>query len=367
MIEDSVDAVVIGAGVVGLAVARALALAGHEVLILERHGLIGSEISSRNSEVIHAGIYYPQHSLKARLCVAGKQKLYPYLKERGIAHQRCGKLIVASQPSQVEQLHAIRQKAALNGVDDLVWLNGDEARALEPELRVEAALFSPSTGIMDSHGLMVNLLGDAEAHGAMLVLNCPVARIRPQEDHLEIETGGNDAMRLKCRVVVNAAGHAAPGFAAMARGQCAAMPKGYLAKGHYFRLVGARPFKHLVYPIPEQAGLGIHATIDLNGQTRFGPDVEWVTSVDYSPDASRVETFRQIIAGYYPAIERLELEPDYTGIRPKINAPGETAADFMVSGPETHGIAGLVHLLGIESPGLTSSLAIADEVVQRLR
>ena len=364
---EQVDCIVIGAGVVGLAVARALALAGREVLILEAEAAIGTGTSSRNSEVIHAGIYYPQGSLKARLCVAGRDALYAFCESHGVPYRRCGKLIVATDDSQLAGLDALQAHALANGVDDLRRLDGDEVKALEPQLNAVAGLLSPSTGIVDSHGLMLALQGDAEAAGALLALHAPVESVEVSDAGLRVEVGGAEPMTLLATTLVNCAGHAAPAIAARTRGLAAdKVPPRYFAKGSYFSLATATPFRHLVYPLPEPGGLGVHLTLDLGGQARFGPDVEWVDSLDYRMDESRADSFYAAIRCYWPALPDGALQPAYTGIRPKISGPGEPAADFFIDGPAEHGIAGLVNLFGIESPGLTAALAIADEVCLRL-
>ncbi len=362
---EQVECVVIGAGVVGLAVARALALSGREVIVLERHGLIGSEISSRNSEVIHAGIYYPTGSLKARLCVAGRQRLYDYCVEHGIAHKRLGKLIVASSPAQLPALAALKAKAEANDVTDLRELTAAEASALEPAVSVAGALFSPSSGIIDSHGYMLGLQGELEDHGGALALNSPVTGGEIRDGGFLIDVGGADPLTLHCRLLVNAGGLGAQAFAGnLRRLDRKFVPRLHLAKGHYFALAGRTPFTHLVYPMPDAASLGVHVTLDLNGRAKFGPDVEWIDRIDYDVDASRAASFYAAIRSYYPALADGALEPAYTGIRPKLQAPGGAAEDFVIQGAETHGVRGLVNLFGIESPGLTSSLAIADEVVR---
>lgn len=364
---ERVDCIVVGAGVVGLAVARALALEGREVLMLEAEAAIGTGTSSRNSEVIHAGIYYPQGSLKARLCVAGRDALYAFCDSHGVPYRRCGKLIVATDESQLAELRALQEHAAANGVDDLQWLNHAEVKALEPQLDAIAGLLSPSTGIIDSHALMLALQGDAEAAGALLALRAPVAAIEVTGVGLRVDVGGEDPMTLLASTVINCAGHAAPMIAARTRGLAVeSVPPRYFAKGSYFSLATATPFRHLVYPLPEPGGLGVHLTLDLGGQARFGPDVEWVESLDYDLDPHRAERFYAAIRRYWPALPDGALQPAYTGIRPKISGPGEPAADFRIDGPAQHGIAGLVNLFGIESPGLTAALAIADEVRQRL-
>jgi len=364
---DRVDAVVIGAGVVGLAVARALALGGREVMVLERAGAVGSETSSRNSEVIHAGIYYPAGSLKARLCVQGRAQLYAYCAERGIGHQRCGKLIVATTPSQLAALPAIVDKARANGVNDLRRLTGEEARAMEPALSCLGAVHSPSTGIVDSHALMLALQGDLEHAGGMVALHTGVAALRSVPGGVEVHT--EEGTRLLARTVVNAAGLHACALAQRTQGLGAEhVPKAWFAKGNYFTLTGRSPFSHLIYPAPEPdrhlAGLGVHLTLDLGGQAKFGPDVQWVDAPeDLQVDPARGEAFYAEVRRYWPGLPDGALQAGYAGIRPKISSPSEPAADFLIQGPETHGVPGLVNLLGIESPGLTSCLAIAQRVV----
>jgi L-2-hydroxyglutarate oxidase LhgO len=359
---DELDCAVIGGGVVGLAVARALALAGREVLVLEAEGAIGTGTSSRNSEVIHAGIYYPQGSLKARLCVEGKQALYAYAAERGVPHRRCGKLIVATSPEQVGELETIRAKAAANGVDDLVLLTAQQAMAMEPQLHCEAALHSPSTGIVDSHALMLSLLGDMENAGGMLALKSPLARAECGADAIVLIA--EDGTALRCNSVINAAGLGAPDLAKRFEGLPAtSVPTAYFAKGSYFTLADRAPFTRLVYPVPEPAGLGVHLTIDLGGQAKFGPDVQWVQSADdLVVDPARGDGFYAEVRKYWPALPDGGLIPGYAGMRPKISGPGEPARDFMIEGPQAHGVRGLVNLFGIESPGLTSSLAIGRYV-----
>ncbi|MCA7086129.1 NAD(P)/FAD-dependent oxidoreductase [Cupriavidus sp. DB3] len=360
---ESVDCVVIGAGVVGLAVARALARQGREVVILEAENAFGTITSARNSEVIHAGIYYPAGSLKARLCVQGKAMLYDYCRSHQIAHQRCGKLIVATSAAQVATLEGIRAKAAANGVDDLRLLSRDEALELEPNLQCEAALLSPSTGIVDSHGLMLALLGDAEQAGAMLAVCSPVLTGAVTPDGIVLEVGGDTATTLLARTVVNAAGLTAPELARRIEGMPAAhIPPQFYAKGCYFTLAGRAPFSRLIYPVPEAAGLGVHLTLDLGGQARFGPNVRWIDEIEYGVDPHDADSFYDEVRRYWPALADGALQPGYAGIRPKISGPGEPAADFRIDGPATHGVPGLVHLFGIESPGLTASLAIGEAV-----
>ena len=363
---DEFDCAVIGAGVVGLAVARALALAGREVVVLEAEGAIGTGTSSRNSEVIHAGIYYPQGSLKARLCVEGKQLLYEYLEQRSLPHRRCGKLIVATTPAQVPELDLIAAKAAANGVHDLVILTREQARAMEPQLECVAALHSPSTGIVDSHALMLSLQGDMEAAGGMLALKSPVAGARCADGAIILLA--EDGTALRCRTVVNAAGLGAPALAHRFEGlPASAIPPAYYAKGNYFTLAGRAPFTRLIYPVPEAAGLGVHLTLDLGGQAKFGPDVEWVESPgDLVVDPRRGDGFYAEVRKYWPSLADGALIPGYAGIRPKISGPGEPARDFLIEGPAAHGVAGLVNLFGIESPGLTSSLASGRHVAALL-
>ena len=364
---DSIDAVVIGAGVVGLAVARALAQSGREVIVLEAEDAIGTHTSSRNSEVIHAGIYYPKDSLKARACVEGRHRLYDYCASHGVPCRRCGKLIVATQDAQLAELESIRERALANGVDDIVRLDRAQTLALEPALAAVASLHSPSTGIIDSHALMLAYLGDAEAHGAMLALKSPLERARCGGDAIELEVGGAEPLRLRAGCVVNAAGLHAPTLARRIEGYPSAQAPGeYYAKGNYYALSGRAPFTRLVYPVPEPGGLGVHLTLDLAGQARFGPDVEWVERIDYQVDPRRAERFYAAIRSYWPALPDGALVPGYAGVRPKIVPQGAPAADFVVQGPRTHGVAGLVHLFGIESPGLTASLALADEVLRAL-
>ena len=360
---DSVECVVIGAGVVGLAAARALAQSGREVLVLEGAGGIGTGTSSRNSEVVHAGIYYPAGSLKARFCVQGKHMLYAYCAERGIPHSRLGKLIVAVDPAEVPVLDSIRQKAAANGVDDLEHLSEQDARHLEPALHSAAALLSPSTGIVDSHALMLAYQGDLEHAGGSVAVHAPVQSGAVQPGGFILQIGGDEPMELACEVLVNAVGLHAPDVARRIGGvPPGTIPQAHLCKGSYYSLQGRAPFRRLIYPVPEAAGLGVHLTLDLGGQARFGPDVQWVDREEYDVDISRADGFYAAIRRYWPALPDGALQPGYAGIRPKISGPGEPAADFVVSGPAQHGVGGLVHLFGIESPGLTASLAIAEHV-----
>jgi len=357
---DAADVVVVGAGVVGLACARELALRGREVLVLERHALIGSETSSRNSEVIHAGIYYAPGSLKARLCVEGKALLYRYCAEAGVPHRRCGKLIVATEPSQLAILRDYQAHALRNGAGVLEWLDGAAVRALEPEVDALAGVHSLSTGIIDSHAYMLSLQATLEARGGMVVCNTAVRRLERAGRALRVVT---DDVTLDAACVINSAGLGAP---ALARQLQPDAPEGFLARGRYYGYSGPAPFSRLVYPVAEGGGLGVHVTIDLAGQVRFGPDVEWIDAIDYRFDDRRRADFCAAIARYFPAVEAERLMPGYTGIRPKISGPGAPAADFHIDGLDVHHVPGLVNLLGIESPGLTASLAIAREVADRV-
>lgn len=361
---EDIDCVVVGAGVVGIAVARALAEAGREVLVLDAAEGIGTETSSRNSEVIHAGIYYPAGSLMARHCVAGKQALYAYARERGVPHANCGKLIVATDAAEAERLESIRLRAAANGVEDLRHLTAAEASALEPALECTAALLSPSTGILDSHAFMLALQGDAEHAGATFVFHAPVLA-GVAANRITIEVGGAEPMRLACRTLVNAAGLHAPRLAAAIAGMPPErVPTAYYARGNYFTLQGRSPFSRLIYPVPVPGGLGTHLTIDLGGQARFGPDVEWIDRIDYAVDPRRADGFYAAIRRWWPGLPEGALLPGYSGIRPKIVPPGAPAQDFVISGPREHGISGLVHLFGIESPGLTAALSLAEHVAE---
>ena len=366
---DRVECVVIGAGVVGLAIARALALRGREVVVLERAAQIGTETSSRNSEVIHAGIYYATGSLKARLCVEGKEMLYRYLAEHGIQHRRAGKLIAATEPDQVAALERLTKKAEENGVTDLEWLDAEAAKTLEPELRCFAALLSPSTGMLDSHGLMLAYQGEAEDHGAAIAFNSPVVAGWIERNGFLLEAGGPHPTQIACDLLINSAGLWAQEVARTIEGiPRETVPVRYLAKGSYFTLSGKPPFRRLIYPAPEVnfASLGLHATVDLAGQVRFGPDVEWVDRIDYDVDPRRAAMFYETIRRYYPGLKDASLQPGYAGVRPKLQRPGGEPEDFLIQGPALHGIRNLVNLYGIESPGLTSSLAIAEEVQRRL-
>jgi L-2-hydroxyglutarate oxidase LhgO len=364
-----VETVVVGAGVVGLAVARALAEAGHETLVLERHELIGSETSSRNSEVIHAGIYYPPGSLRALLCVRGKALLYSFCANNGVAHARCGKLLVATHESQLAKLAAIKATAEQNGVGDLEPLGADAARALEPELACVAALLSPSTGIVDSHGLMLALQGHIEARGGSVVLRCPVERIeRTPAGHFRLVTGGEAPGAVVCRNHAISAGLSASRLAATLGWDGAGYrpPPTWYAKGQYYALSGPSPFQRHIYPVPDGAWLGLHATVDIGGRCKFGPDIEWIEDIDYGFEPGKLEQFLGFIRSYYPGLDEGRLHPDYTGIRPKLYREGEPVPDFAIHGPKVHGLPGLVALYGIESPGLTAALAIGETVAGML-
>jgi L-2-hydroxyglutarate oxidase LhgO len=364
---EKIDCAVIGAGVVGLAIARRLAMSGREVVILEAEEAFGTHTSSRNSEVMHAGIYYPTGSLKARLCVAGRKALYQYCAEHDVNHKRIGKVIVATDHDQIAGLDKYRKQAEINGVDDLRPLSADELAELEPAVRGVAGFLSPSTGIIDSHGLMLAYLGDAEQNGAALALASPVVSGEVTDSGILLHVGGSEAMSILCNTVVNAAGLHAQAVARGIHGVPAqTVPPTYYAIGHYYTLTGAAPFRRLIYPVARRDWLGVHVTIDLGGQVKFGPDFSWIDSVDYRFDESRAQAFYEAIRRYYPGLQDGALQPGYTGIRPKIHGPDAAAPDFVIQGPREHGVAGLVSLYGIESPGLTSSLAIADHVAELL-
>jgi L-2-hydroxyglutarate oxidase LhgO len=365
---DDIEVVVVGAGVIGLAVARALARDGREVVILEASEGIGNETSSRNSEVIHAGIYYPRGSLKAELCVRGKALLYEFLNARGLPHARCGKLIVATSAEQNAELEAIRARAAANGANDLELLSAARARSLEPELACTAALLSPSTGILDSHSYMLALLADAEGGQAVLALRSRLARAHATPAGLRLLVDGAESIEVRARILVNCAGLHASSVARCIEGLPPQhIPPTYLCKGNYYALARAAPFKRLIYPVPERAGLGVHLTLDLAGQARFGPDVEWIERIDYSVDPARAQRFYAEVRKYWPGLRDGELSPGYCGIRPKLEPASGPASDFIIQGPREHGVRGLVNLFGIESPGLTASLAIAERVQQELQ
>jgi L-2-hydroxyglutarate oxidase LhgO len=360
---ERVDCVVIGAGVVGLACARALARGGREVVVLERHRQIGTETSSRNSEVIHAGIYYESGSFKARLCVRGKALLYAHCEAYGVPFRRCGKIIVATDAAQLETLRGYQQRALANDVGELRWLVPEEVAGLEPAVRCVGAVLSESTGIIDSHAYMESLVGDLEAHGGVVAFATEILSGRSERGRVRLETA---QLTLDAALVVNATGLSAPDLARrLAEHPAAALPTAYYAKGQYYTLTGQSPFRRLVYPVAEAGGLGVHVTLDLAGQARFGPDVIWIDGIDYRFDDRNRDRFITAIRRYYPDLDADRLQPGYTGIRPKISGPTEPSADFLIAGPEAHGVAGLIHLLGIESPGLTASLALADEVHER--
>ncbi len=361
---EEVECVVVGAGVVGIAVARALALAGREVLVLDAAEGIGTETSSRNSEVIHAGIYYKAGSLMAKTCVAGKKKLYAYCAERGVPHSNCGKLIVATSQAEAEQLEGIRQRAAVNGVDDLRLISGAEARAIEPMLTCTAALVSHTTGIVDSHAFMLAMQGDVEHAGGLFVFHAPVEGVTVTNSGFALQVGGAEPMQLHTRMLVNAAGLHAPALGRRIAGLPAEhVPTAYYAKGNYFTLTMKSPFSRLIYPVPVPGGLGTHLTIDLGGQARFGPDVEWIDRIEYSVDPRRGDSFYESIRRWWPELPDGVLAPGYCGIRPKTVPKGAPGQDFVVQGPAVHGVPGLVNMFGIESPGLTASMALADEVL----
>ena len=365
---DRIEVIVIGAGVIGLAIGRALALEGREVLVLECERSFGTGTSSRNSEVIHAGLYYPTGSLKARLCVEGRRQLYAYCAQRGVAHRKLGKLVVATRESQVEALSSIHARALANGVENCGLIAADEARRLEPELACVAALHSHETGIVDSHALMLALLGDLEAAGGTLACASPFDRAERNGAEWIVHTGGKAPFALAVRWIVNAAGlHAQEVASRIDALPASHIPPRRLARGCYFQLAGRAPFSRLIYPVPAPGGLGVHLTLDLGGQARFGPDVEWVDAIDYTVDPRRADAFYAQVREYWPRLPDRSLEPAYAGIRPKLSGPGEPAADFVIAGPAAHGVPGLVNLFGIESPGLTACLAIGEHVARVLR
>ena len=369
---DQVDCVVIGAGVVGLAVAREMALQGRETILLERESAFGTISSARNSEVIHAGIYYPRDSLKAKLCVEGNRMLYEYCRTHNVSTQPYGKLIVASDESQLDDLQAILYKAQQNKVPEIKMITGEQAKAMEPELHCAAAVLSASTGIVDSHGFMLSLLGGFEDAGGMIAYQSPLISAKPigdnAKDGFELEIGGADGMKIQTKLLINCAGMSAPVIAKKIEGlKEDQIPKAYFAKGNYFSLSGKSPFKHLIYPIPEPGGLGVHLTLDMGGQAKFGPDVEWLeideeSQIDYTVNPKRGEGFYEAVRRYWPGLKDNALQPDYSGVRAKIVPPNAPAGDFCFNMPKDHGLEGLFNLYGFESPGLTSSLAIAKHL-----
>jgi L-2-hydroxyglutarate oxidase LhgO len=360
---EKIECAVIGAGAIGLAIAREMAMRGHEVIVLEETDTIGSDTSSRNSEVVHAGLYYDKGSLKAKLCVEGRERLYEYFESHGIEYRRCGKLIVATDEGQSAHLEVIKAKGEASGVIDLRLLDRAETLAMEPNLRAAAALLSPSSGIMDSHRLMLAYQGDLEDKGGMVAFKSPVWGGTMKDGTKVIQVHGAEPMELACDIVINSAGLGAQALSSSFEFLPAdSVPSRYLAKGNYFTLAGKAPFTRLVYPVPEPGGLGVHLTLDLGGQARFGPDVEWVEKIDYAVDPGRAERFYAAIRTYWPALTDGALQPGYAGIRPKVSPPGTPAGDFIIQGPETHGVDGVVTLYGMESPGLTASLAIATHV-----
>ncbi|MBT3359846.1 MAG: NAD(P)/FAD-dependent oxidoreductase [Rhodospirillales bacterium] len=365
---ESIQCAVIGAGAIGLAIAREMAMRGIEVIVLEESDAIGSDTSSRNSEVVHAGIYYPTDTLKAKLCVEGRDQLYEYFESHGVGYDRCGKLIVATDDAQIGRLEAIKAKAEANGVSDLQWLDGAQAVAMEPNLKAKAALFSPSSGIMDSHRLMLAYQGDLEDNGGMVAFLSPVWGGRLENGAKVISVHGDEPMDLACDIIINSAGLGAQALSTSLEFLPQdTIPARYLAKGTYFTLTGRAPFSRLVYPIPEDGGLGVHLSLDLGGQARFGPDVEWIDEIDYDVDPARADIFYSAIRTYWADLEDGALQPGYTGVRPKVSPQGAPDADFVIQGPETHGVAGLVNLYGMESPGLTASIAIARHVADMLK
>ncbi|KXU94424.1 FAD-dependent oxidoreductase [Caballeronia megalochromosomata] len=365
---ERIECVVIGAGVVGLAIARALAMRGREVIVLESGEAIGVGTSSRNSEVIHAGIYYPRGSLKAELCLRGRDMLYEFCRAHGVPHRQCGKLLVATARNQVPQLAALQQKGIENRVKGLERISGAQAAEMEPQLQCVEAVWSPLTGIVDSHQYMLALQGEAESHGANIVFHTPVASIDAREGCFIVETGGEAPARFRASYLINSAGLQANAIARSIRGlDDRHVPPLYFAKGNYFSVSGRAPFERLIYPMPNEAGLGVHLTIDLGGQAKFGPDVEWVQALNYDVDPRRAESFYAAIRAYWPSLPDDALQPAYAGIRPKLSGPGQAAADFVIQGKSAHGVPGLVNLFGIESPGLTASLAIAERAADMAR
>lgn len=373
---EQVDCVVIGAGVIGLAVAREMALQGHETILLEREGSFGTIASARNSEVIHAGIYYPKDSLKAKLCVQGNRLLYEYCRTHQVATNPCGKLIVADE-TQINDLQAILYKAQNNRVPEIKMILGEEAKQLEPKLKCTAAILSASTGVVDSHGFMLSLVGGFEDAGGMIAYHSPLIRAKPigidAQGGFQLEIGGPDGMNLQTKLLINCAGMSAPAVAQKIEGlHQDQIPKAYFAKGNYFSLSGKSPFNHLIYPIPEPGGLGVHLTLDMGGQAKFGPDVEWLDiqneeQIDYTVDLKRAEGFYEAVRRYWPELKDNSLQADYSGVRAKIVPPNTPAGDFCFNTPSDHGLQGLYNLYGFESPGLTSSLAIAKHLEEKIK
>jgi L-2-hydroxyglutarate oxidase LhgO len=354
---------VIGAGIVGLAVARAAALAGHEVIVAETAKAIGTGISSRNSEVIHAGMYYPAESLRALHCIRGRRQLYDYCALHGVPHRKSGKLIVATNAAEAARIEAIHAQGLRNGVEGLRMLAAAQAQALEPALHCISALHSPETGIIDGHAFMLALRGDLEDRGGMIAFGTTVERMTPAAQGWQVRFGGREAGSFQVDAVVNSAGLGAQALARRIEGfPPERIPRLVLAKGNYFSYAGRPVFSRLIYPVPVDGGIGIHVTLDLAGRMRFGPDVEWIGQEDYSVDPVRADAFYARIRTYWPGLPDASLVPDYCGIRPKLTGPGEPAADFLIEGPQQHGLPGLVNLFGIESPGLTASLSIAETV-----
>ena len=367
--SEHIQTVVIGAGVVGLAITRKLAMSGREVILLESEDAIGTATSSRNSEVIHAGIYYPKGSFKARFCVEGNKLMYAYCAERSIPHKRVGKLVVATNDDEVPDLEAIKQKAAANGAEELYFLSAAEITELEPNIDVSGALYSPSTGIVDSHSLMLSYQGEAEDHGAMIAFKSPVIGGRIGDGAISLSVGGDAPMELTCDEVINSAGLGAQTISRSIEGNDPdTIPELFYAKGNYYTLTGNNPFNHLIYPVPVANGLGTHSSMDMGGQTKFGPDVEWVDDIDYVVDPKRGDSFYASIRRFWPGLPDGSIQPGYSGIRPNLIGPGGKTlnTDFIIQGRADHGIEGMVNLYGIESPGLTSSMAIANYVLERL-
>jgi len=359
---------VIGAGVVGLAIARATALAGHEAIVAEATGGIGNGVSSRNSEVIHAGMYYPTGSLRARHCVRGRRMLYEFCASHGVPRKKVGKLIVATDEKQTARIEGIARQGEINGVEGLEFLGGNAARAMEPALNCTAALLSAETGIIDSHSFMLALEGDLEDRGGAIAFNTRIERLAPSPSGWEVTFGGAESGTLTVDAVINSAGLGAQAIARATEGYAPSrVPRLVLAKGNYFGFMGKPAFSHLIYPAPVEGGLGTHVTLDMAGRMRFGPDVEWLETESYTVDPKRAESFYASVRTYFPALPDNSLVPDYCGIRPKLTGKGEPAADFLIDGPAEHGLPRLIHLFGIESPGLTSALSIAEDVVTQLQ